>query len=68
MGNIDRKDYELKLRTQGRKPLINFVSTTIETIVELIEKEHWTKLVDNMASYTGVILNYKEFFEDIQAT
>ena len=57
----------MKLRTKGRRPLINFVKTTIETIVELLDKDPWTSLIDNMASYTGVAFNYKEFIEDLKA-
>ncbi len=47
------------------KPLENLMLTTIETIVEGVEKEPWTAFINNAASYTGVMLNYKGLVKDI---
>jgi len=48
------------------KPLENLMNTTIETIIEAIEKKPWTAFINNTVAFTGVIINNKGLIEDIK--
>jgi hypothetical protein len=51
----------------GKQPLLNFIKTTIETIVEIDNQDPAFAFANNAASYIGVLLNNKGFVEDLKA-
>lgn len=47
------------------KPLERLMLTTIETIIEGIEKEPWTAFINNTFDFTSVMLNNKKLIVEI---
>lgn len=49
-----------------KQPLKKLMLTTIETIIEGIEKEPWTAFINNTFNFTGVVFSYKQLVKEIQ--
>lgn len=47
-------------------PLRRLTFATIETIIEAIEKEHWTAFVNNTFDFTAVVFNNKKLIQQIK--
>lgn len=49
------------------QPLKKLMLTTIETIIEGVEKEPWTAFINNTFDFASIVFNYKELVEQIKA-